>query len=244
MSFACVGFGGLGMLQPNRLPGKTKAAMAIIAPAGLAREMVEFLEGKGALDRDARVVASHRLAKNRGREQIDAEFRKPAPAQIGDQYFPTRKAAATTQQRHRLVAAEMMQREREEHDVVGMFRRRNDGCPRNGNGSRESRRSAVARSRSLTPENPPRRFPPVAPALRANSTTSRGISPEPVARSRMRSLSSRPNPASEEIADQTIAAEVTIEGPQIAQVGQAARARSAAADPSIPDPPDRTAVST
>ena len=64
------------MLQPNGLPGKTKAAMAVIAPAGLARKMVEFLVGEGARDRGARVVASHRFAKNRGSEQIDADFRR------------------------------------------------------------------------------------------------------------------------------------------------------------------------
>ena len=97
MSFAWVGFGGLGMLQPNRLPGKTKAAMTVIVPTGVAREMVEFLERKRALGRGARVVPSHRLAKDRGGEQIDAEFRKPAPAHIGDQHFPMGKGAATTQ---------------------------------------------------------------------------------------------------------------------------------------------------
>ena len=99
------------MLQPNRLPGKTKAAMAIIAPASLAREMVEFLKREGALDRGPRVVARHRLAKNRASEQIDAEFRKPAPAQVSDQHFLTGEGAATTQQCHRLAVAEVMQRE-------------------------------------------------------------------------------------------------------------------------------------
>src|SRR5689334_7702938 len=61
ISFAGIGSSELGMLQPNRLPGKTKAAMAIIAPASLAREMVEFLKREGALDRGPRVVARHRL---------------------------------------------------------------------------------------------------------------------------------------------------------------------------------------
>ena len=41
--------------------------------------------------------------------------------ELRERYFPARKAAATTQQRHCLIAAEMMQREREEHDVVGIL---------------------------------------------------------------------------------------------------------------------------
>ena len=49
---------------------------------------------------------------------MHADFGKPAPAQIGDEDVATGKFGAATQQTDGLFLAEVMERQREKHEIV------------------------------------------------------------------------------------------------------------------------------
>ena len=95
--------------------------MVEIVPTGSAGQITEFAKRECPCCRETRVMPGHRLTKNCSSEQVDPDLRQPTAPEISDQGISSRKPARAPEQGDRFLFAEVMQGEREENDVVGMF---------------------------------------------------------------------------------------------------------------------------